>query len=153
MEILDVLFLFISFLMIISADWACGYFGLSCFEQIVFHLKVPLEGTNKEFIYDFFKLCFLKALLLAIAAFFILHFFNIAGNLILILIFIISLIISGQRIKIWGYIFNLFRKIIFRNYRCRGKNRQWGSRDKSYYKKFLGAQDKDEFDRWWWDND
>ena len=110
MEILDVLFLFISFLMIISADWACGYFGLSCFEQIVFHLKVPLDGTNKEFIYDFFRLCFLKALLLAIAAFFILHFFNIAGNLILILIFIISLIISGQRIKIWGYIFNLFRK-------------------------------------------
>lgn len=25
--------------------------------------------------------------------------------------------------------------------------------DKSYYKKFIGAQDEDDFDRWWWDND
>ena len=58
--------LLIGFSLAFSASWALGYFGLSCFEQIIFHLKVPLEGTNTEFIFDWFKICFAKAVVLTI---------------------------------------------------------------------------------------
>ena len=42
-----------------TVSWAFSYFGLSSFEQLVFHIKVPLEGTNKRFLVDWFRLCFL----------------------------------------------------------------------------------------------
>lgn len=48
------------FVLAISARWAISYFGMSAFEQIIFHIKVPLEGTNTRFIYDWFIKCFLK---------------------------------------------------------------------------------------------
>lgn len=47
-----------------SAIWAFRYFGLSCFEQIIFHLKVPLEGTNTEFIWDWVRQCMFGAVIL-----------------------------------------------------------------------------------------
>lgn len=56
------LLILLGFCLAFSARWAISYFGLSCFEQIVFHLKVPLEGTNTEFIGDWFKKCFSWAL-------------------------------------------------------------------------------------------
>jgi len=46
-----------------------------------------------------------------------------------------SLAAAREKVSITA---RFFRKIIFRNYRCRGKNRQWGSRDKSYYKNGSG---------------
>lgn len=36
----------LGFTLAISSKWAYSYFGLSSFEQIVYHIKVPLEGTN-----------------------------------------------------------------------------------------------------------
>ena len=54
------LLLTVGFVLSNSATWAFAYFGLSCFEQIIFHLKVPLEGTNTQFIRDWFRKCFLK---------------------------------------------------------------------------------------------
>lgn len=39
-----------AFTLAISSKWAYSYFGLSSFEQIVYHIKVPLEGTNTQFI-------------------------------------------------------------------------------------------------------
>ena len=95
--------------MALSARWATGYFGLSCFEQIVFHLKVPLEGTNKEFILDWFKLCFIRALLLALVLNLILSLIPFQ-DLAVIIILIISIIYSGQVIGLWGFIINLFLK-------------------------------------------
>ena len=46
------LLLTVGFVLSNSATWAFAYFGLSCFEQIIFHLKVPVEGTNTQFIRD-----------------------------------------------------------------------------------------------------
>lgn len=52
----------VGFVLALSAAWAFDYFGMSCFEQLIFHLKVPLEGTNTQFIKDWVTKCFLKAL-------------------------------------------------------------------------------------------
>ena len=45
----------IGFTLAISSKWAYSYFGLSSFEQIVYHVKVPLEGTNTQFILAWMK--------------------------------------------------------------------------------------------------
>ena len=59
-----------AFTLAISSKWAYSYFGLSSFEQIVYHIKVPLEGTNTQFISDkqwhFWKLVFYVSLVLLI---------------------------------------------------------------------------------------
>lgn len=52
------------FVLAISSRWAYAYFGLSCFEQIVFHLKVPLEGTNPQVFKDWVCQCLLKGLIM-----------------------------------------------------------------------------------------
>lgn len=49
-----------------TVSWAFSYFGLSSFEQLVFHIKVPLEGTNKRFLVDWFRLCFLWGFVISI---------------------------------------------------------------------------------------
>ena len=41
----------LGFTLAISSKWAYSYFGLSSFEQIIYHIKVPLEGTNTQFIF------------------------------------------------------------------------------------------------------
>ena len=48
-----------AFTLAISSKWAYSYFGLSSFEQIVYHIKVPLEGTNTQFIFGWMKKCLL----------------------------------------------------------------------------------------------
>lgn len=53
----------LAFIITFSTFWAFDYFGLSCFEQIVFHLKVPLEGANSAFIKDWFRMCLFKSLI------------------------------------------------------------------------------------------
>ena len=58
---------FVGFVLALSAKWAFDYFGLSCFEQIIFHLKVPIEGANPQFIMDWLRKCGLKALVIAMA--------------------------------------------------------------------------------------
>ena len=57
----------IGFVLALSARWAFDYFGLSCFEQIIFHLKVPIEGANPQFIKDWLRQCGLRGLLAAAA--------------------------------------------------------------------------------------
>ena len=49
----------LGFTLAISSKWAYSYFGLSSFEQIVYHIKVPLEGTNTQFIFGWMKKCLL----------------------------------------------------------------------------------------------
>lgn len=50
-----VLIILISIAMIISINWLYNNFGNLSFEEIVFHLKVPLEGTNDSFIFNYLK--------------------------------------------------------------------------------------------------
>lgn len=55
-----------AFTLAISSKWAYSYFGLSSFEQIVYHIKVPLEGTNTQFIFGWIKSVCFQALFLAL---------------------------------------------------------------------------------------
>lgn len=69
-----IIYLLLSSCGALSANWALNYFGLSGFEQIVFHLKVPLEGTNKQFIKDWFNLCLLRSCLITAIVFIVAQF-------------------------------------------------------------------------------
>lgn len=55
----------VGFTLLFSAHWAFSYFGLSCFEQVIFHLKVPLGGSDKAFLGNWIRNCVLKGLILA----------------------------------------------------------------------------------------
>ncbi len=112
--LLIVLLMFFGFLAFFSARWAVQYFGLSCFEQIVFHLKVPLEGANPQFLIDWVKLCVTKAIVLATAL----------GSLIYVTLgtyaelvaktgLAILIVLAMHEVGIFGWIFNLFRKTRF----------------------------------------
>lgn len=102
----------IGFVLAFSAGWAFNYFGLSCFEQIIFHLKVPLEGTNTQFIKDWIKKCFLKALALS----FVLLALNwipvLAGyySAVCLCCFAVCMIYALIRVEVVEYILNQFRK-------------------------------------------
>ena len=61
--ILSTFLILLGFILAVSSNWAFGYFGLSCFEQLVYHMKVPLEGTNTEFVFDWFRICLKKAII------------------------------------------------------------------------------------------
>lgn len=63
--ILGYLLLTIAFLLFVGANWCINQFGQLPFDQIVFHLKVPLEGANLDMIGDFFLKCLPPALVLA----------------------------------------------------------------------------------------
>lgn len=109
-----------------SASWALGYFGLSCFEQIVFHLKVPLEGTNTEFIFDWIKICFVKAFIIAciisVPVFFITDYTLIFSTVSYIILGI-SIIYGAWKVGIFGFIANLFRTTnLYEHYYVDGNN-------------------------------
>lgn len=50
-----ILIIFISFTIIISVNWLYNNFGNLSLEEIIFHLKVPLEGSNSNFILNYLK--------------------------------------------------------------------------------------------------
>lgn len=54
-NVVIILIIFISFAIIVSVDWLYNNFGNLSFEEIIFHLKVPLEGTNDSFIFNYIK--------------------------------------------------------------------------------------------------
>lgn len=115
----------IGFVLAFSARWAFAYFGLSCFEQVVFHLKVPLEGTNKEFIGHWIKKCVLKGILcgviLALPCFFAVY--REHYKLISLLIFACCIIYGLFKAGIVGFFINLFRTTnLYERYYVDGKN-------------------------------
>ncbi|MGN1277208.1 MAG: sulfatase-like hydrolase/transferase, partial [Floccifex sp.] len=96
--------IFIGFLCAISSKWAFSYFGCSCFEQIVFHIKVPLEGTNTQFIKDWIKKCGFPSLFFSI----LLFWFPFPK-----LLFLICLIYAAIKIELISYIFHQFQSSDF----------------------------------------
>ncbi len=54
-NVIVVLIILISIAIIISINWLYNNFGNLSFEEIVFHLKVPLDGTNDSFIFNYLK--------------------------------------------------------------------------------------------------
>ncbi|MDL2276160.1 sulfatase-like hydrolase/transferase [Breznakia sp. OttesenSCG-928-G09] len=107
----NILLILISFILFYSASWALDYFGLSCFEQIVFHLKVPLEGTNTEFIFDWIKKCISKAVVSTLFICLPLLNENYKNNFFVIsmILSVIFLLLAAKRVGLFGFIGNLFK--------------------------------------------
>ena len=116
--------LLIGFVLALSARWAYDYFGLSCFEQIIFHLKVPLEGTNTQFIRDWIRKCFLKGIIFSLVLS-VLCIFKIYRNYyseVCKFVFICCIIYGLYKIKIVEYIVNQFRTTdLYEKYYVDGK--------------------------------
>ncbi len=112
------------FVLALSARWAYDYFGLSCFEQIIFHLKVPLEGTNTQFIRDWIRKCFLKGLAFSVVLS-VPCSFRLYRNYyseICKFVFICCIIYGLYKIKIVEYIVNQFRTTdLYEKYYVDGK--------------------------------
>ncbi|MGM9947058.1 LTA synthase family protein [Floccifex sp.] len=94
------LWIFIGLICVFSSKWAFSYFGCSCFEQIVYHIKVPLEGTNTQFIKDWIQKCGLPALFLSI----LLLWFPYPK-----IFFLICLLYAAFKIELILYIFHQFQ--------------------------------------------
>ncbi|MGN8807844.1 LTA synthase family protein [Absicoccus porci] len=101
---------FVCLTLLVSAKWSFSYFGLSCFEQIIFHLKVPLEGTNTEFITDWVKKCGIKALGLTIIVYFIQSWFFPHPFVFIHILCAASLIWAAHTVGMFEWIINQFRK-------------------------------------------
>ena len=99
------------FLLALSAQWAYGYFGLSCFEQIIFHLKVPLEGTNTQFIKDWFRKCFFKGFLFTVILWIpcVFPFYRSYYGVVCKAGFACCIIYALIKVKLIEYILNQFR--------------------------------------------
>lgn len=111
--ILSTFLILLGFILAVSSNWAFGYFGLSCFEQLVYHMKVPLEGTNTEFVFDWFRICLKKAIIYTAICFipscFIL-FYKEYYLMISILSFSVCTVYAAFKIGLIGFVVNLFRK-------------------------------------------
>lgn len=101
----------IGFILAISAKWAYDYFGLSCFEQIIFHLKVPLEGTNPQVFKDWFRQCFLKGAAWSVVLLIpcILPVYIGYYGLVCKIAFACAMIYAISKVRIVEYIINQFR--------------------------------------------
>ncbi len=61
--IVIVICLLIAFGATVTVDWLYETFGHLSMDEIIFHLKVPMEGTNTDIIYKFMKQCLWKVIL------------------------------------------------------------------------------------------
>ena len=65
-QILIVIFLLISFALTISVQWLYESFGNLSMDEIIFHLKVPMEGTNTDMVWKYMQQCLWKIIILTI---------------------------------------------------------------------------------------
>lgn len=124
-SILSLILMLVGFVLAFSARWALAYFGLSCFEQVVFHTKVPLEGTNTEFIGNWVKTCVLKGVLCAavVTVLCVIPVYREWYRPICWVCFAVCIIYGLIKVGIVGYGLNLFRKTdIYDKYYVDGKN-------------------------------
>jgi len=70
MKILSMLFVFIGYMFVSSANWIVRKFGQVTYEQIVFHLKTPLDSETKLII-SYFQNTLMMAVIVVIAAYII----------------------------------------------------------------------------------
>ena len=64
--ILIYIIILLSILLVNTADWFLAIFDGLSIEEILFHLKVPLTGSNNDFFSDFLKGPFLASVLIAL---------------------------------------------------------------------------------------
>ena len=96
----------IGFTLAISSQWAYSYFGLSSFEQIVYHVKVPLEGTNTQFIFGWMKKCLLPGLIFGLI-------FSWTSSTFAWIVFILCCIYGLCQIHFFSYVFDQFKTTEF----------------------------------------
>ncbi len=56
-SILTVILVFLGLLLVKVAEWVPLNFGNIPFEQVLFHLMVPMEGTDTSFVDSFIEYC------------------------------------------------------------------------------------------------
>lgn len=61
--IVIVVCLLIAFGVTVTVDWLYETFGHLSMDEIIFHLKVPMQGTNTDIIATFMKQCLWKVIL------------------------------------------------------------------------------------------
>lgn len=61
--IVIVICLLIAFGATVTVDWLYDTFGHLSMDEIIFHLKVPMEGTNTDIIFTFVKQCLWKVII------------------------------------------------------------------------------------------
>ena len=64
--------IFFGFFAVVGIEWLYDTFGNLSMDEIIFHLKVPMEGTNTDLIYQFFRDCTLRVIIPTIIVSFIL---------------------------------------------------------------------------------
>ena len=101
-----------AFILVKTVSWAFSYFGLSSFEQLVFHIKVPLEGTNKRFLVDWFKLCFIWGLLISILVTLIFQCIFKADWLCWVW-FVLCIVYSAYKVGLFQYVLHQFEKDLY----------------------------------------
>ena len=60
--IVIVVCLLIAFGATVTVEWLYDTFGNLSMDEIIFHLKVPMEGTNTDIIFSFMKQCLWKVI-------------------------------------------------------------------------------------------
>ena len=70
--ILIVASLLIAFGATVTIDWLYDTFGHLSMDEIVFHIKVPMEGTNTDIVWTFIKQCLWKVIIPVILLSFVL---------------------------------------------------------------------------------
>lgn len=109
MIIASMRYFIIAILIFRSANWAFDYFGLSCFEQLIYHLKVPLKGTNTTFLFDWIKSCGLPGVLVGALCAFVYGSIHFPGLWFAKGILYLSIIYGLFHIGFFGFVLNLFR--------------------------------------------
>ena len=95
--ILSVVFAFLAPLLFFSGGWVFRTWNHLSMEELVFHLKTPLEGTNTALVREYILECLLPSVIifLLIQIFFFLirkkRFFHLANGILLTVLILISL--------------------------------------------------------------
>lgn len=121
---------FISGLLVFGIRWFTSTFDALAIDEIIFHLKVPMTGSNNEFVIEFIKSPFLKSLfILVIFNVMLFVFFKILNNkvkkrwVINILIFIpiislllFSIVYASNRVGLKEYLASVNEDSLFVEY-------------------------------------
>lgn len=73
-NILNFLFLFVFVLLIFTSIWTRKFFGAVTFDEILFHLMVPIEGTNTSTFTSFIVSALIPAIFVTILLFILLNY-------------------------------------------------------------------------------
>lgn len=71
-----ILIIFLAAFIMLSVHWICKNTGNVTLEQLIFHLKVPIKGTNIGMILDYIYWTFSRIILVVIATCIILHVYE-----------------------------------------------------------------------------